>query len=140
MARRPSDYDPAYCERVIELGQDGASIAEMAFELGCTKPTLYAWADAHPEFLSAFTRAKLASQVWWERKGREGMERSSSEFQASIWSRSMAARFPEDWREVKGTELTGKDGGPVQTSATVDVSALSEDALREIAALRANRR
>jgi hypothetical protein len=29
----------------------------------------------------------------------------------------MAARFPEDWREIKGTELTGKDGGPVAMKA-----------------------
>lgn len=111
---RPSLYDPAYCERVIELGEQGASIAEMAYELEVCKNTLDNWAGEHPEFLTAFTRAKLASQVWWERKGRAGMEKSSSEFQASVWSRSMAARFPEDWREVKGTELTGKDGGPVE--------------------------
>lgn len=87
----------------------------MAFELECCKNTLTNWADRHPEFLNAFTRAKLASQVWWERKGRSGMEKPSNEFQGSVWSRSMAARFPEDWREVKGTELTGKDGGPVTT-------------------------
>ena len=78
----------------------------MAFELGVVKQTLHHWAEAHPEFLDAFTRAKLASQVWWERKGRDGMEKSSSEFQASIWSRSMAARFPEDWREKT---LVGSD-------------------------------
>lgn len=109
-AGRPSDYDPAYCDRVIELGETGASVAEMAFDLGVVKQTLFNWMETHPEFLDAFTRAKLASQVWWERKGREGMEKSSSEFQASIWSRSMAARFPEDWREVKGTEHSGQVG------------------------------
>lgn len=117
---RPSDYDPAFCDKIIELGNEGASIAEMAFELNCAKNTLNNWAEQHPEFLNAFTRAKLASQVWWERKGRVGMEKSSSEFQASVWSRSMAARFPEDWREVKGTELTGKDGGPVETVGKIE--------------------
>lgn len=115
-AGRPSSYDPAFCERVVELGDMGASIAEMAYELGVSKPTIHTWAETHEEFLVAFTRAKLASQVWWERKGRTGMEKSSQEFQASIWSRSMAARFPEDWREVKGTELTGSNGGPVQVT------------------------
>lgn len=115
-AGRPSDYDPAYCAKVVELGDTGASVAEMAYEIGVTKQTLHNWAAANPEFLDAFTRAKLASQVWWERKGRDGMEKSSSEFQASVWSRSMAARFPEDWREVKGTELTGKDGAPIATN------------------------
>lgn len=116
-AGRPSEYDPTYCERIIALGEGGASVAEMAYELGVVKQTLFNWSDAHPEFMDAFTRAKLASQVWWERKGRVGMEKSSQEFQAAIWSRSMAARFPDDWREVKGTELTGKDGAPVAVTA-----------------------
>lgn len=106
-AGRPSDYDPAYCERLIELGEQGASVAEMAYELGVVKQTLFNWSEAHPEFLDAFTRGKLASQVWWERKGRGGVEKSSSEFQGNLWSRNMAARFPEDWREVKGTEISG---------------------------------
>jgi hypothetical protein len=92
----------------------------MAYELDACKNTLNNWASEHEEFLTAFTRAKLASQVWWERKGRAGMEKSSSEFQASVWSRSMAARFPEDWREVKGTELTGKDGSPVETVQRIE--------------------
>lgn len=137
-AGRPTDYEPAMCERIVELGERGASIAEMAYEIGVAKDTLKNWAAANEEFLVAFTRAKLASQVWWERKGQTGMEKSSQEFQASIWSRSMAARFPEDWREVKGTELTGKDGGAVRTETKLDVSGLSEAALREIASLNAD--
>lgn len=106
-AGRPSSFDPAYCDRIIELGNGGASVAEMAYELGTTKQTLHNWCEAHPQFLDAFTRAKLASQVWWERKGRTGMEKSSSEFQGNLWSRNMAARFPEDWREKKELEHSG---------------------------------
>jgi len=134
-AGRPSEYDPAYCERIIELGESGASIAEMAYELGCCKNTLTAWANANEEFLNAFTRAKMASQVWWERKGRAGMEKSGSEFQGNIWSRNMAARFPDDWREVKGAEITGKNGAPIQTETKIDVSSLSDETLRELAKL-----
>jgi len=113
---RPTGYDPAFCDRVIELGKTGASVVEMACEIGVHRNTLETlWPAAHPEFMEAFAYARQCSQVWWERKGRVGMEKSGQEFQASIWSRSMAARFPHDWREVKGTELTGKDGGPVET-------------------------
>jgi hypothetical protein len=97
-AGRPSDYDPAYCDRVLELGRTGASVVEMATDIGVARATLEAnWTEAHPEFLEAFTYAKQLSQVWWERKGRENLE--SQIFQASMWSRSMAARFPHDWRE-----------------------------------------
>ncbi len=116
---RPSEYDPAYCDRVIELGKEGASIVEMAAEIGCHRETLEQnWPAAYPEFSEAFARARLRSQAWWERTGRIGMQTKAID--ASIWSRSMAARFPRDWREVKGTELTGKDGGPVETVGKVE--------------------
>lgn len=114
-AGAPSKYDPAFCEKVIALGDQGASIAEMAYECGVCRNTLKNWRDEHPEFLTALTRAELASQVWWEKQGRVGM--TADKFNASVWSRSMAARFPDDWREIKGTELTGKDGGPVSVKA-----------------------
>ncbi len=135
---RPSEYKPEYCDKIIELGGTGASVAEMAFELGCVKQTLFNWAGQHEEFLDAFTRAKLASQVWWERKGRAGMEKSAQEFQSSVWSRSMAARFPDDWRETVRSEQTGKDGGPIETEAKtkLDVSGLTDEQLRAVASIR----
>ena len=115
-AGRPSLYDPAYCDRVIELGKEGASVVEMAVEIGVSRNTLETtWTEAHPEFLEALTHARQCSQVWWERTGRVGM--IDNGINASIWSRSMAARFPHDWREVKGTELTGRDGGAVVVQA-----------------------
>lgn len=105
-AGRPSSYDPAYCERVIALGNEGASIVEMAHELGVHRETIEQnWPAAHPEFSEAITRAKIASQVWWEKKGRDNLE--SNQFQASMWSRSMAARFPKDWREKSELEHSG---------------------------------
>lgn len=85
----------------------------MAFECGVCRQTIENWCAAHPEFLDAITRAELASQVWWERAGREGMV--ADKFNASVWAKSISARFPHDWREVKTQELTGKDGGPIQT-------------------------
>jgi hypothetical protein len=115
---RPSDYDPAYCEDVIRMGKEGFSVVEMAAELEVCRNTLEVnWPAAHDEFLQAFTQARQHSQAWWERAGRVGMIENN--ISAPIWSRSMAARFPRDWREVKGTELTGKDGGPVETTSEV---------------------
>lgn len=105
-AGRPSKYDPAYCETVIELGKAGCSVIEMACRIGVARSTLEgAWPEAHPEFSEALTRAREESQAWWEAKGREGL--TADKFNASVWSRSMAARFPHDWREVQGRELSG---------------------------------
>ena len=51
-------------------------------------------------------------------------------FNAAIWSRSMAARFPADWRESKEAKIVGADGGPVQIQVQrIDVSNLPAQAL-----------
>lgn len=115
---RPSDYRPEYCDAVIEMGEQGFSVVEMAAALKVSRNTLETnWPKDHPEFLEAFTHARVASQAWWERMGRESLIMSPGQgtFQASVWSRSMAARFPADWRENKGVEVTGANGGPIET-------------------------
>lgn len=114
---RPTDYKPEYCALVKELGAQGYSVVEMAAEIGVARGTLEAnWPSANPAFLEAFTQARQLSQAWWERQGRENVivAPGKGTFNASMWSRSMAARFPEDWRENKGVELTGKNGGPME--------------------------
>lgn len=103
---RPSEYRDEYCEKVLELGRQGFSVVEMAAEIGVSRPTLEAnWPEAHPEFLEAFTHARELSQAWWERQGRENL--TADKFQAQLYSRSMAARFPHDWRESKQVEHKG---------------------------------
>jgi len=125
---RPTDYRPEYCERVIELGRTGASVVEMAAEIGVARATLEAnWTANHPEFLEAFTQAKQLSQVWWEKMGRENLiVPQGITFQATVWSRSMAARFPADWRESSKTEISGPNGGPIESSIKVEFLAPGE--------------
>lgn len=108
---RPTDYHPGLCDRVLEWGKQGKSRAWIADEIGVVRNTLKNWEAAHSEFLTAMERAQVAAQRWWEDKGQTGME--SREFNASIWSRSMAARFPDDWRETSRQEQTGPNGGPI---------------------------
>lgn len=106
---RPTVYKPSLCEKVVEYGKMGKSVAWMAAELGVSKQTLHNWTQEHPEFLDAFTRAKLESQRWWEDVGQEHVVARPGEgsLNAGVYARSMAARFPEDWRENKGVELSG---------------------------------
>lgn len=114
-AGRPTAYNIAFCDTVIEYGELGKSRAWIAATLGVSRQTLHNWEDAHPEFLDAMTRARDLSQKWWEDAGQEGM--TADKFNSSVWSRSMGARFPDDWREVSRQEQTGKDGAPIQTEA-----------------------
>lgn len=108
---RPSDYDPAYCERVIELGREGKSRAEIASDLDCSRQTLANWERQHAEFLDALQRAKDEELAWWEAAARKGLTQGSS-FNAAIWSKSVNGRFPnEPYRER--SEITGAGGVPL---------------------------
>lgn len=116
---RPSLYDPAYCEQVIEWGKLGKSKAWMCANLNIVRQTLDNWAAEHPEFLDAITKGLLHSQAWWEDKGQDNVLTSGGvSLNGPVYSRSMAARFPEDWREKSETTLQGPGGGAVRIIAT----------------------
>jgi hypothetical protein len=129
---RPSSYLPEYCARVVEMGGQGNSPLQMAAELGVLRETLYDWAKIHPEFSTAFTRAKELSQKWWEDAGKTGV--FAEKFNAQVWKFVMSNRFKHDWAERRVQEVSGPDGGPIQTETkALDVSRLSReerDALR----------
>jgi len=109
---RPSKYDPAFCERVVELGREGKSKAQMAAALDVHRETLDEWAKVHPEFSDSITRARLHAQAWWEAEVQRGIW--SREFNAAAWAKSMSARFPDEYSDRSKLELTGKDGGAVK--------------------------
>lgn len=115
---RPTDYRPEYCERVIEWGAEGKSKTWMAATLGVAKSTVQLWESVHPEFSAALERAMTLSQMWWEDKGQDNI--AADKFQASMWSRSMAARFPDDWREVSRQESSGVDGKPIENKTVIE--------------------
>ena len=131
---RPSKYKPEYCERIIELGKQGYSHAELAADLEVDKHSMYRWAEQHEEFRTALHAAKTYEQAWFEREARSNMK--NRDFNANLWYRSAASRFREDYTERKETAVTGANGGPVQVqSQVVDAKTLTpeqRDALRTI--------
>ena len=131
---RPSKYKPEYCERIIELGKQGYSHAELAADLEVDKHSMYRWAEQHEEFRTALHAAKTYEQAWFEREARSNMK--NRDFNANLWYRSAASRFREDYTERKETAVTGANGGPVQVQSHVlDAKTLTPEqrnALREI--------
>lgn len=128
---RPSSYDPAFCEQAVALGREGKSKAYIASQIGVHRETLDQWAKAHPEFADAIAHARDLAQAWWEDAGQKGM--AEKQFNERVWSRSMAARFPADWRETSRHEHTGADGGPIRT---FDLSGLTDEELEVLERLR----
>jgi predicted ATP-grasp superfamily ATP-dependent carboligase len=118
---RPSLYDPSYCDKVVELGALGKSVEQISSNLGVSLRTMYTWRDAYPEFLHALDEAKAAEQTWWEDQAQAYMleHKDGAKLNASIWSRSMAARFPKKYRESVKQEITGENGAPLLTNIAV---------------------
>lgn len=118
---RPSKYDLAFCDQVVALGREGKSKAQIAAALDVDRATIDRWAESHPEFCSAIARARDLALAWWEEVGQSGMFHADkgTKLNPQLWSRSMAARFPDDYRENKGVELTGKGGGALQAQVVI---------------------
>ena len=98
-AGRPSKYDPAFCDKVIELAQVGASKAEMALELDIAYSTFDLWQNINPEFSEAVKKAERISQGWWEKQGRIATFGGTDGFNATSYIFNMKNRFKEDWRD-----------------------------------------
>ena len=118
---RPSLYDSSFCDEVVELGRKGKSVEQIASILNVSLRTMYSWRDAHEEFLHALDDAKTYEQAWWEEQAAAYMveNKESDRLNASLWSRSMAARFPKKYRESVKQEITGADGAPLLSGIQV---------------------
>ena len=114
MAGRPSKYKPEYCQTVLAVGEDGGWLSEMAEACDVCRATMDNWAEDHPEFLEALTRAKQKAQVWFERKGREGL--TADKFNSALWAKQMAARHPNEYSEKLRQKISGPNGAPIEIS------------------------
>ena len=108
---RPSTYKQEYCEQVVELGKQGKSQVQIAVALQVSRSTMQSWADQHLEFSAALMRAKECEQDWWENAGQTGL--TADKFNATVWSKSMQARFRDDYTERR--EVAGVPDRPIET-------------------------
>ena len=111
-AGRPSKYDPAMCETVIQCGREGMGKAEMAAELDIAYSTFDLWTQEHPEFSEAVKHARLLSQAWWEKQGRSATFGATPGFNPTSYIFNMKNRFKDDWREKQDVDVTS-NGGPL---------------------------
>ena len=120
---RPTKYHPDMCDQAIEFGRLGKSKAWIAATFGVCKRTVQTWEAEYPDFLAAMALAKTLEQQWWEDKGQDNLDAQS--FQSSMWNRSMAARFPDDWREKVGHVGGDKNDEPIKQEVTFGADAFT---------------
>ena len=134
-AGRPSKYDPAFCDVVIAAGEEGKTLAGMAEALDVDRDTINNWREAHPEFSRAVKRGLQKAQAWWEDQGRVATFGGIDGFNATSYIFQMKNRFREDWNDTIKQELTGKDGGAIQTEDKGSAKVMAYiDAIRSRAA------
>jgi hypothetical protein len=97
---RPSEYDPAYCDMVIEAMGRGLSLTAFAGMIRKSRECVYGWIAAHSDFADAVSRAKAARTLWWEQKlmrSRKGAETTATIF-------ALRNAQPDEWRDVRSVE------------------------------------
>lgn len=90
----------------MAMGKEGKSWAQMASKLDVDRATFYHWQEKFPEFLTAFNRARVSAQAWWEDLAVDNIK--NREFGAPIWKKSVEARFREDYTERREDAVTHK--------------------------------
>ena len=109
---RPSKYDESFCDQVIDLGKQGLSITQIAFELDIHKDTLYDWKKTKPEFSDAIKKARDYAQGFWEnalRTAALGMNPEGVTPNPTLMIFQMKNRFQDEWREKQVQEHVGKN-------------------------------
>jgi hypothetical protein len=115
---RPSKYDPAFCDAIVDFMAQGYSVTAFAGSIRVARSTVYLWAEEHPEFSDALQTAQAIAALWWENRLRDVAERNEGNATAAIFG--LKNRAADDWRDKQAVEHTGRDGGPIQTENLTD--------------------
>lgn len=112
---RPTKYRPEMCEIVVREMSEGASLEEVAAELGITMETLCQWKNKNgdyfiSEFSDSISLGVQKSAAWWLKKGRVNLE--NKEFSYTGWYMNMKNRF--GWRDRQ--EVSGDADKPVHVT------------------------
>ena len=141
---RPSSYQKAYAAQAAKLCELGATDFELAEFFGVDTRTIYRWKNSEPEFCQAVIVGKDKADDRVERAlfnravGYTFESEKVFQFQGAIVRADTQEHVPPDagaamnwlknrradkWRDKLTTELTGKDGGPIQTEEVSDTEA-----------------
>jgi len=133
-------YKPEMLNVVIELMREGASKVEVCAEIGIDKATFYRWCDPksdqfQADFCDTVTFGEQLCQAWWEKLGRTGTQTDSegkNKVNPTMYIFNMKNRFKDDWKDMRTSENTGANGGPIQIQATDRLANLSDEQLSKL--------
>ena len=106
---RPDKYKPEFCDYIKKWGKDGETAIYWAERLNINKSTLYYWREKYPDFSDAFSLAMQSAEVWFLRKGKDGL--TSDRFRDSLYKFKMVSIFRGEYvqRSEQSVEVTTKE-------------------------------
>lgn len=126
-AGRPTKYDPAYCEQVVEHMAEGASLTSFAGEISVARSTINEWMEANPEFSEAVRVGKSKCAAWWEKRGRDiamGLGGPGASTLAVFGMKNMA---PDEWRDKTEVDHRSPDGSMAPTKIIIQAADVRSD-------------
>lgn len=150
---RPSSFDPDELPLVTRLCMLGLTNAQLAPVLSVDEATIGRWIKNNPEFCAAVKAGRVHAdgamaaslysrgmgyshpeeKIFYDTKtGEEVRVQTTKHYPpdtaaAFIWLKN---RRPDLWRDVKQTEVTGKDGGPLEIAPSRQLEPRERDKLR----------
>jgi hypothetical protein len=110
------------CARVC----DGETLTGIAHSLDVSFGSLQTWLEAVPERSARVKEARRRAARMWDEKALKGIEEAADAFalakakEAAHHLRWRASKIaPADYGDRQAVELSGKDGGPIQTQAVL---------------------
>jgi hypothetical protein len=128
---RPSKYDIKFCQLVVDIGEEGGSLTEMASACGVLRETMSDWQKRHEEFDNAVKLAQQASQRWWEQKARDATFGKVPGFNATAYIFQMKNRFGHDYQDVHKIDAQST----VNHNHTLKLDNLNADQLEQLASM-----
>jgi hypothetical protein len=139
---RPTKLTPELAEKVITAIRAGNYASVSCQRVGISESTYYRWLERgesetsgiYREFLDQIRSAEAEAETHAVAIVRRAM---GHEWRAAI--AYLERRHPARWRRQTSTELTGPDGGPLQSQQTssIDLSTLTEKELDQLEAINA---
>jgi hypothetical protein len=137
-AGRPSTYSEKTADEIVQRMIEGESLTAICKdEKMPPRVTVYAWFDKHPDFYARCARAREALADYLvdeidelaKTATKDNIEQVKIQVSTKQWRAMKMA--PRMYGDRSRTEVTGANGGPIQTQATVVDATQLEPAQRE---------
>jgi len=122
-AGRPTKYDPAFCDEIIDFLSEGYSVTAFAGYIRVSRSTVYLWAEEHPEFSDALNVGQAASALWWENQLRNNAQTGEGNATSCVFG--LKNRAADDWRDKRDHDHTSSDS--TMTPQQIIIRAADED-------------